>query len=133
MCYFTEIFCLCYFTKSFAFVFIRHFFSFYINYPIYQRYHNCINISISFISIINLSCRYLFLFKIYIYLPIFFYYQDCGNIVWRISIPIWLCAHVCPSKWLVNNNHKSIDLTDKNVVPFHRRISSHDLPIVSKN
>ncbi|KAL9406267.1 hypothetical protein Peur_003239 [Populus x canadensis] len=84
----TEIFCLCYFTKSFAFVFIRHFFSFYINYPIYQRYHNCINISISFISIINLSCRYLFLFKIYIYLPIFFYYQDCGNIVCRISIPI---------------------------------------------
>lgn len=32
----------------------------YANYPIYQRYRVCINISISFISIIDISCRYLF-------------------------------------------------------------------------
>ena len=49
--------------------------------------HGCRNISLSLI-------RYPFLFKIYLCIPIFFYYKDCGNIVWRISITIRLCVSV---------------------------------------
>lgn len=116
--FFTKTFCLCSYSTFLFFL--------YANYSIYPRYHDCINISISFISIADISSCLKFTYTLQ-YSFISRLWKYCLK---NFDSHLTLCA--CPSEWLVNNNHKSIDLTDKNVVPFHRRISSHDLPIVSK-